>query len=262
MSRAEAVARLAQRWRRSGLTPGGMTLVHSSLRRTLAGLDESADVDGPGVVLDSLAAAVGEAGTLLFPLFNFDFTRGAPFDMRKTVSHMGALTEAARVRPGAVRTGHPVYSFAAIGAEAGRFEGLVNTSGYGADSPFAVLREAGGRIAVLDLPDQQSMTFYHHVEESLGAPWRYHKAFEGDWTGLDGETRRRAFSIYVRDLERGVITHVDPMGERLWSERIWRGDRPGRGTGLRVADARAVFDAAAEVIRAGNAKGLLYTTAP
>lgn len=54
-------------------------------------------------ILDSFLHTLGENGTLLLPLFNFDFCGGAPFVIRTTPSHMGALTEAGRVRLGAVR---------------------------------------------------------------------------------------------------------------------------------------------------------------
>ena len=30
---------------------------------------------------------------------------------------------------------------------------------------FGLLHELGGQIAVLDLPDQYAMTFYHYIEE-------------------------------------------------------------------------------------------------
>jgi aminoglycoside 3-N-acetyltransferase len=115
---------------------------------------------------------------------------------------------------------------------------------------------------VLDLPDQRSMTFYHHVEEQLAASWRYHKPFTGTCVGWDGRATRRTFSIYVRDLERGVTTAVDPMGELLWARGLWRGDRPGQGSGLRTIDANALFGAVAEVIASGRGEGLLYTLAP
>ncbi|MGA9075436.1 MAG: hypothetical protein WB368_15075, partial [Candidatus Sulfotelmatobacter sp.] len=52
-----------------------------------------------------------------------------------------------------------------------------NFSGDGADSPFGILHKEGGKIAVLDLPDQQSMTFHHYVEESLSVDYRFHKRF-------------------------------------------------------------------------------------
>ena len=110
--------------------------------------------------VQSFLDAVGSEGTVLFPLFNFGFSNGEPFDIRNTPSKMGKLTEAARLRPDAVRTGHPISSFAVIGAQADRFKGVNNRSGYGEDSPFAILRQMNGKIASLDLDDQNSMTFY------------------------------------------------------------------------------------------------------
>ena len=40
-----------------------------------------------------------------------------------------------------------------------------NISAYYEESPFAFLARVEGKIASLDLEDQGSMTFYHHVEE-------------------------------------------------------------------------------------------------
>ena len=251
---------LAGQWRDAGLRAGETLLLHSSLRRTTRAVVRAGGQvsDAAEIVLDSILEALGPDGTLLLPLFNFDFTSGVAFDIRSTPSQMGALTEAGRLRSGAVRTGHPIYSFAAIGRQAERFRGVENFSGYGADSPFAMLRALGGRIGVLDLPDQHSMTFYHHVEEMRAAPWRYHKTFEGDYVGWDGVRAKRQFGLFVRDLERGVVTDVDAMGERLWASGLYRGDRPGEGSGLRLIDASALFTAVADVIDQGKAEGLLY----
>jgi aminoglycoside 3-N-acetyltransferase len=209
-------------------------------------------------VLQSFLEALGNDGTLLLPLFNFDFADGKPFDISETPSQMGVLTEAGRNWPGAVRTGHPIYSFAAIGRNAGRFRNICNFSGYGADSPFAILREIDGLIGVLDLEDQNSMTYYHHVEETLEVPYRYHKQFTGLYCGSDGIEKERTFGLFVRDLEAGVTTRVNPIGERLWTMGLYRGDRPGKGSGLRTISARMMFDAVADVIRAGQAEGMLY----
>ena len=251
---------LADQWREAGLGPGETLLLHSSLRRTTRAVVRAGGqvADAAEIVLDSFLQALGPDGTLILPLFNFDFTSGVVFDIRNTPSQMGALTEAGRSRPGAVRTGHPIYSFAVIGRHAERFGGVENFSGYGPDSPFAMLRDFGGRIGVLDLPDQHSMTFYHHVEEMKAAPWRFHKIFEGDYIGWDGVCSTRRFGLFVRDLDRGVVTDVDVMGEVLWSRGLYQGDRPGEGSGLRLIDANALFDAVAEVVDQGCAEGLLY----
>lgn len=258
MTDREVTNELAARWRSAGINDGDLVLVHSSISRTIrefAGRGVSVD---PETMLDSLISAVGDKGTLLLPLFNFGFTTGEPFDIRSSPSQMGALTEAARLRTNAVRTGHPIYSFAAIGANSHWFEGRENFSGYGGDSPFADLRDKGGKIAVIDLPDQNSMTFYHYVEEQQNVPYRHHKVFRGSYISFDGRPRLREFGLFVRDLEMGVRTHVNPMGEILWSTGLYVGDRPGVGSGMRTILARDLFDSVTKVIKNGRARGLLY----
>lgn len=256
---------LAEQWRSAGLRRGDTLLLHSNALRASAALAQAGvpRAQIADTILASVLDVLGPEGTLLMPLFNFGFCQGQPFDIRHTPSKMGALTEAARRHPAAVRTSHPVYSFAAIGHAAPRCAGLDNISGYGADSPFGLLRALDGRIGVLDLSDQESMTFVHHVEEMCLAPWRHHKHFEGNCTDAQGRTRRERYSLYVRDLGRGVLTHVDPLGERLWQQGLYQGHRPMTGSGLRLVSARAMFTLTADLIQSGQAEGLLYLiTAP
>jgi aminoglycoside 3-N-acetyltransferase len=208
--------------------------------------------------LESFIEAAGVEGTLLFPLFNFDFCKGEAFHIDQTPSQMGMLTEAARKHPEAVRTGHPVYSFAVIGRKASMFKHLCNASAYGADSSFQILRELNGKIGVLNLPGQHSMTFYHHVEEMHRVPYRYEKWFEGDYTGWDGIPARKRFSIYVRDLVRGVETHVEPTDDLLWAKGFYHGCRYNQGHGFRTVLANDVYAEASRIIETGQAEGMLY----
>lgn len=244
---------LAKSWNACGINLGDIVLIHSSLRRTLTDNNTT-----PQEVFESFLDAVGPTGTVLFPLFNFDFTKGTPFDIRSTPSQMGTLTEAARRYPGAIRSGHPIYSFAVIGPQAEKFE-VDNFSGYGSDSPFAILKELDGKIAVLDLSDLNSMTFYHHIEEMHQVSFRYHKEFTADYTDANGVTSNRTYGLFVRDLERGVLTDVNDMGELLWEQGLYSGSRPNEGAGLRTISARAMYAAVAEVIESGRAEGLLYS---
>jgi len=258
MNLDEAASILAQDWRRTGIVGGDLILVHSSISRTLRRLTNMGCSPSPEIVVESLLQAVGPTGTVLFPLFNFDFTKGLPFDIRTTPSHMGALTEIARLWEGAVRTGHPIYSFAAIGGAAHEFEGVDNFSGYGENSPFGLLHQMKGKIAVIDLPDLHSMTFYHYIEESLNVPYRYHKTFTAPYLGRDGKYWEKTYGLFVRNIEMGVLTHVDPMGEVLWAKGLYTGERPGVGAGMRLIGAEEIFEACREVITAGKAEGLLY----
>lgn len=233
-------------------------LLHSNAKRTLRHYRRAGIRLRPEDILDSFLEAVGPDGTLLMPLFNFGFTSGEDFDIRTTPSKMGVLTEIARQHPDAVRTGHPVYSFAVIGSQSSLFDGLDNVSAYGEESPFGLLKQLNGKIGVLDLPEQRSMTFYHHVEEVKQVSYRYFKNFSGNYTDWEGMCTRKTYSLYVRNLEQGVITDVNPSGELLWQAGVYVGDRPGTGTGLRTVNACSLFEHAEALIDSGRALGTLY----
>ncbi len=253
-----AIQQLSSEWKNAGVERGDMLLIHSSMRRTMRRLVKMGVEPDVKLVIRSFLDAIGETGTLLFPTFNFDFPNGVTFDINHTVSQMGLFTEAGRLWPGAIRTGHPIYSFAVIGADAGLFANVTNYSGYGKDSPFGIMHRNNAKIGVIDLPDQDSMTFYHYVEESLNVPYRYHKQFTGQYKDADGLETTRSFGLFVRDIENGVLTHVNPMGEILWQKGLYTGCRPQTGCGLRLISSTAFFDAVAQVINQGRAKGLLY----
>lgn len=249
----------ADRWASSGVSKGDMLLLHSSLKRTILALRRAGFSASADDVLNSFLDALGPEGTLILPIFNFSFTTGVPFDIRTTPSEMGALTEIGRKHPDAVRTGHPIYSFVAIGAKSAMFREIDNYSGYGGDSPFSNLLSEDGKIGVLDLEDFDSMTFYHYVEEALEVDYRLHKTFSGDYTDHEGSTALRTYGLFVRNLDMGVQTDVNPMGERLWARDLYRGHRPGEESGLRTIRARDLYEETKLVIESGIAQGLLYS---
>jgi len=249
---------MSRAWRESGIKDGDTVLLHSSLKRTLKQYLKQKKTITAEMILESFLKAVGPRGTLVLPLFNFEFTTGEPFDYFETPSHMGLLTEVARKYPGAVRTGHPIYSFAVLGYNADEFKSINNYSGYGNDSPFAKIHDLNGKIAVLNLPEQNSMTFYHYIEEMNQVAYRYYKEFSGLYTDAGGVSTNRTYSIYVRDIEKGVVTDVNPVGELLWEKGLYTGDRCNQGNGLRVVEARKLYDFVTEIIQSGRAKGLLY----
>ena len=103
------------------------------------------------------------------------------------------------------------------------------------------------------------MTIYHHVEELKRVPYRYFKDFDGAYTDAEGRTSTRTYRIYVRDVERGVVTNVNPAGELLWAEGLYQGDRPGIESGLRTINADGMFRFVARIIDEGRALDTLYS---
>ena len=258
MNFEKAIYNLSLNWKNNGVTYGDTLLIHSSIKRTLLNANNKGLKIKPEHILESFKQAVGPKGTLLFPLFNFDFPKTKFFDLKNTQSQMGALTEAARLDVNSIRTGHPIYSFAVLGHKKNIFQGINNISGYGEDSPFGFLKKLGGKIVIIDLEDQNSMTFYHYIEEKHKVNYRHFKEFTGLYVDNYGNMSNRTYKLFVRKLEDGVKTHVNPTGELMWNKGLYKGDRPGIRTGMRIISANVMFDFVSDIIKNGNAEGMLF----
>jgi aminoglycoside 3-N-acetyltransferase len=189
-----------------GVKAGDTLLTHSSYK-SFGGVE-----GGPQIVIDALLHVLGEEGTLIMPTFNFDFCKGQTWDVNETPSHMGIITELVRKDPRSQRVFHPIYSFSAIGAQADFLTRERYKSSYERNSLFGKLRQLDGKIMVVGLSYNDSMTFFHHVEELEGVDYRYLKTFTGIVTDENGETYEDSFQMLVRDIDQGVETMVDPMG--------------------------------------------------
>ncbi|UGA54976.1 AAC(3) family N-acetyltransferase [Vibrio sp. VB16] len=256
---SKAIRILCEKWASSGVDKGDTLLLHSNIKRTLIEARRAGYKITPHDILDSLLLSLGKDGTLVLPLFNFDFTQGVNFDIRTTPSHMGALTEIGRTFNESVRTGHPIYSFSVIGKNAKFFEGVDNVSGYAEDSPFGILKSLNGKIASLDLEDQSSMTYYHHIEEIKQVNYRYFKTFSGNYTDAQGLQSLKKYKLFVRDIEKRVITNVNPAGELLWKNGLYAGSRPKVESGMRIINAQKMFNFVSEIIDKNEALDVLYS---
>lgn len=254
----EVIKELTENWLKSGLEKNDIVLVHSSLSSFFKKYKTRGINITPGDILQSLMNAVGEKGTLIFPVYNFGFTKGIPFDIRNSKSETGVLTENARNHPAFVRTGHPMFSFTAAGHYKAEFQDLDNFSAFGNDSPFAILTEHDGKIAAIDVAGEFCMTYYHFVEESENAPNRFHKIFKGKYIDKNGKETLREYNVYSRKTDIGVETDVKPMEELLWAKGLYKGDRPMEGTGMHVIKARTVYEVASKLIKEGKTLGMLY----
>ena len=154
------------------------------------------------------------------------------------------------------RVAQPIYSFAVLGARAREAATISNSSSYGQDSLFGRLRDWNGKIMIIGLSYNNSMTFFHHVEEIEGVDYRYMKSFTGTVTSVDGQSAERTVTMLVRDLDRGVVTAVDPMGGLLANKGVIHTRQIGEAR-TRLMSAREVFDATADAMR--REPHLLYT---
>jgi aminoglycoside 3-N-acetyltransferase len=151
-----------------GVARGDVLLVHSAFDGF------QGFTGGPTDVIRVLQDTVGPDGTLLMPTIPFTdsavayVSRQPRFDVLRTPSRVGLITEVFRRCPAVVRSVHPTHPVAAWGAKAPEIiagHHLAQTP-CGAGSPYSRLLEHGGRMLFLGT-DISSMTFFHAVEELL-----------------------------------------------------------------------------------------------
>ncbi len=144
--------------RKLGVTPGCKVMLHSSF----SSLGEMRG--GPEGVVRELMRLVTPKGLLLMPAFNFfNFEADGVFDVEKTPSRCGVLTETFRKMPGVLRSFNPTNSFAAWGEAAAEYTAHHHeVSVMGADSPLGKLERDGGLIVMIQCPP--AATFMHVVE--------------------------------------------------------------------------------------------------
>ncbi|HEV7188388.1 MAG TPA: AAC(3) family N-acetyltransferase [Blastococcus sp.] len=176
MTAGATVGDLAEGWRRAGVETGTHVVVHSSLS-SLGPVR-----GGAATVVESLRRAVGADGTIVVPTFTPQTAdpdpgwRGVPdapvLSRRAAVpvftpdlpSPMGAIAEAVRRLPDAVRSRHPQASVAAVGSAAQAIVADQPLSfALGPGSPFARLADLDGRILLIGVGHNRN-SFLHHAE--------------------------------------------------------------------------------------------------
>ena len=165
-----------------GVGAGDLVMVHAACRKV------GPVLGGPDTIVAALCEAVGPQGTIMAyldwdaPWEDLVDDAGRvlpewrphvlPFDPAATRSarENGTLPEFIRTTPGALRSGNPGASVAAIGRLA---EWLTADHpldyGYGPGTPLAQLVEAEGKVLMLGAP-LDTMTLMHHAEHLARIP--------------------------------------------------------------------------------------------
>lgn len=207
---------LAEDLRRLGLEAGMDLLVHGSLR-SLGWV-----CGGPVAVIQALLDVLTPQGTLMMPTHSADLSDPAgwenppvpqswwptiretmpAFDPHITPSRgLGMLPEVFRCWPGARRSNHPLFSFAAIGRHAALLtEGHALDYGLGEGSPLARLYELNGWVLLLGV-GYHSNTSFHLAEYRIPG---VKTIGEGCPIVRDGER--------TWDIHQEIVLNSDPFG--------------------------------------------------
>jgi aminoglycoside 3-N-acetyltransferase len=242
---------LTKALRGMGLTETDTVLVHSNFE------PDSGFKGAPVDLVNALATFLGERGNLLMVSIPF---RGSAydylalnkkFDVRKTLSMMGLVTEIFRRRTGTRRSLHPTHPVLALGKDA---EWL--TAGHedcrfpcGPGTPFEKFHQLNGKILFFDV-GFGAITFFHHVEHSL----------QGDLPFPVYDERLFDATVVDASGQQGIVqTHayskVPRSAEKLEAEMTRRGKiRKGRvgNSRMLLVTAADVVTCQSEMVKAGN----------
>ncbi len=208
MTTNELLSELNTKLQTIGMHSGDMVYIASDITNLLFIASDECQVkrkerdDFLNEFVNTLQGIVGSEGTLLFPVFSWDFCRGKGFDYHKTKGEVGALNNwILKNREDFIRTKHPMYSFMVWGKNAHKLAAMSNQDAWGDAGPFTYLRDNGGKQLFFDIEAHQGITFGHYVEQCVDVPYRHPKYFFGEYTDKNGVTETRCYSMYVRDLE-------------------------------------------------------------
>jgi aminoglycoside 3-N-acetyltransferase len=177
-------------------------------------------------ILFLIKEVIGHSGTVLFPTYpnhrisSYEYLQqGNVFNVRRTPSYTGILTEFARRQRNAVRSLHPTKSVCAIGPAAREITATHHLSPYPYDtcSPYYKLIEGGGRIVGLGATTNY-ISFGYCVDDALKEkfPVRvYHdQVFDAACINYQGER------VIVRTYAHDMSTVVHPDMPRFMKDYV------------------------------------------
>ena len=127
---------------------------------------------GPQQIIDCILNVIGDAGNLLMVSMPYtgttdDYLKAVKiFDVIKTESSMGIITEIFRRNKDVVRSLNPAHPILAFGPDAKWIVSDHDKTMYscGKDSPFEKLLELDAKALFFDVPFR-TMTFFHYLED-------------------------------------------------------------------------------------------------
>jgi aminoglycoside 3-N-acetyltransferase len=224
-----------------GVRPGGVLMVHSSLR-ALGNVPGGAET-----VIEGLLATLGEDGTLLMPALTYErVTRQNPrFDVRHTPANVGIIPETFRTRESTRRSVHPTHSVCAVGPLAAALldPHLDDDTPCGPHSPFHTLPHHNGQILMLGCGLEPN-TSMHAIEELVVPPYLYAPPIEYALTMADGTMLNKTYTPHNF---HGWLQRYERVEHLLSEPALRRG--PVLAAEAYLIEAAALWDAALPALR-------------
>ena len=245
-------ARLQARLRSMGVVESDTLLVHSNFE------PDSGFQGTPLDLANAFAELVGQKGNLLMVSLPFrgsayDYlTQNKVFNVRKTLSMMGLVTEMFRRREGTLSSLHPTHPVLAFGKDAAWIVADHDKCLYpcGPGTPFEKFRTLGGKILFFDV-GFEAITFFHHVEhlhqDRLPFPVYDERLFSV--AAVDASGHNQTVQTYA--FNKAVPRRADKLEAEISRQGKIRKGRVGNSS-LILVTAEDVVSCQTAMVKAGN----------
>ncbi len=239
--------------REVGVTTGDSVMLHSSFAF-------SGFLGSPKELADVFLKCIGSSGNLLMVSLPYSSStyeylqKMKTFDVRKTPSHMGLISESFRRREGVLRSFHPTHPVLALGPKA---EWIIANHAdclypCGPGSPFEKFSQLGGKIVFFNVPFT-AMTLFHYLEhivqKSLPFPLYRSETFEVPSIDSTGQLRVIKTRVFSPDAVRRRRPTV--LMDALDKHNLVRRKRVGN-TRVMCVDAGDAIACTEEMTRVGK----------
>jgi len=163
------IKNVVEELKRLNIRNGDTIMIHSAFS-CIRNMEKGAE----GVIL-AFEEVVGPTGTIVMPVFNWDILHQGDeiiYDVRKTPSKMGYLTEYFRTRNGTVITKNLFNPLAVKGRLADNMLKCPCESSWGQDSPFQILYDENALVLMIGV-DYNTVTMFHIAETMFGVSYRF-----------------------------------------------------------------------------------------
>lgn len=220
--------------RRLGIRRGDVICVHSHLMSFGKPLLERQDF--MKAIIEVLFKTIGEEGTLIMPTFSYSFCKNEEFNIEKTPSDVGVLTEYFRTMDNVKRTWHPIFSFAIFGAKTKEYLDI-GPDAFGLDSIYGKMISDKGKLVMLGA--NKGYTFYHLAEEHVHVSHRYFKEFVGDIV-TSAKKYKASVPYFVRYLDRDSVLDENKLSKFLIGTGCQKQIKFAKGT-IAVVDCEKAY---------------------
>lgn len=191
--------------------------------------------------LSSFQEVIGSNGTIFSPSASMNLCNtNIPFDKKNTPSNnMGAFAEYIRKSEESTRSLHPFWSISGIGKNSNILS-TVSRHSYGLGSPWSKFLDLDVRQINIGIHPSKAVTLIHHLEVSIGVPYRYTKEFLHPIVHSNGKIVKEPFYMSVMykdtDIKKKVALNehyflemekkkliqssTHPLGLSIWSFKM------------------------------------------